>query len=190
MALIKCPECGREISNAATSCPHCGYPLGEVTATVDAVMDDATHADVNDTSVASPPPRKRKSGPIIAIAVVAVLAVSFGFFFSQQRKTAARKEYIANLITASDLMYSGGVSAETAYNRVHDVWYNTIFKKSDMYTNKYTIKPSKYKESILTFYNDKDFNDDFNTSLDALFSSEEYKSTVASLNNNKNQVSD
>ena len=27
MALIKCPECGKEVSTAATSCPHCGYPL-------------------------------------------------------------------------------------------------------------------------------------------------------------------
>ena len=27
MALISCPECGREISDKAVSCPHCGYPL-------------------------------------------------------------------------------------------------------------------------------------------------------------------
>lgn len=27
MALIKCPECGREISNKANSCPNCGYPI-------------------------------------------------------------------------------------------------------------------------------------------------------------------
>ena len=27
MALIKCPECGREISSMAESCPHCGYPI-------------------------------------------------------------------------------------------------------------------------------------------------------------------
>ncbi len=27
MALIDCPECGREVSNAADSCPHCGYPV-------------------------------------------------------------------------------------------------------------------------------------------------------------------
>ena len=25
MALIKCKECGKEISSKATSCPHCGY---------------------------------------------------------------------------------------------------------------------------------------------------------------------
>lgn len=27
MALIKCPECGREVSSNAVSCPVCGYPI-------------------------------------------------------------------------------------------------------------------------------------------------------------------
>lgn len=27
MALIKCPECGNDVSNIATSCPKCGYPI-------------------------------------------------------------------------------------------------------------------------------------------------------------------
>lgn len=27
MALIKCPECGKEISDKAEKCIHCGYPL-------------------------------------------------------------------------------------------------------------------------------------------------------------------
>lgn len=27
MALIKCPECGREISDKSDRCIHCGYPL-------------------------------------------------------------------------------------------------------------------------------------------------------------------
>ena len=29
MALIKCPECGKEISNKAQACIHCGSPLIE-----------------------------------------------------------------------------------------------------------------------------------------------------------------
>lgn len=29
MALIKCPECGREVSDTAETCPHCGYRLKE-----------------------------------------------------------------------------------------------------------------------------------------------------------------
>jgi len=27
VALIKCPECGREISDQASSCPNCGCPI-------------------------------------------------------------------------------------------------------------------------------------------------------------------
>ncbi len=29
MALIKCPECGKEVSDRAKACIHCGYPLNE-----------------------------------------------------------------------------------------------------------------------------------------------------------------
>ena len=29
MAMIKCPECGKEVSSAAPSCPNCGMPLSE-----------------------------------------------------------------------------------------------------------------------------------------------------------------
>lgn len=27
MALIKCPECGKDVSTAAETCPHCGFPI-------------------------------------------------------------------------------------------------------------------------------------------------------------------
>jgi len=27
MSLIKCSECGKEISNKASTCPHCGNPI-------------------------------------------------------------------------------------------------------------------------------------------------------------------
>lgn len=30
MALIKCPECGKEISNKAAACIHCGFPLDSI----------------------------------------------------------------------------------------------------------------------------------------------------------------
>ena len=30
MALINCPECGKEISDKAVSCPNCGCPITEL----------------------------------------------------------------------------------------------------------------------------------------------------------------
>ena len=29
MALIKCPECGNEVSDKAAACPRCAYPIGQ-----------------------------------------------------------------------------------------------------------------------------------------------------------------
>lgn len=29
MALIKCPECGKDVSTSADACPHCGYPINK-----------------------------------------------------------------------------------------------------------------------------------------------------------------
>lgn len=30
MALLKCPECGNNVSSEATACPHCGYPVEKI----------------------------------------------------------------------------------------------------------------------------------------------------------------
>ena len=27
MSLIRCPECGKDVSDMAASCPNCGYPI-------------------------------------------------------------------------------------------------------------------------------------------------------------------
>lgn len=35
MALIKCPECGAQVSDKASCCIHCGYPLQDVDKTPD-----------------------------------------------------------------------------------------------------------------------------------------------------------
>ena len=31
MALIKCPECSKDVSTSAQVCPHCGYPINKTT---------------------------------------------------------------------------------------------------------------------------------------------------------------
>lgn len=33
MTLIKCPECGKDVSTAAESCPHCGFPIKKESST-------------------------------------------------------------------------------------------------------------------------------------------------------------
>ncbi len=40
MALIKCPECGKNISDKAESCPHCGYSLEKKSSTTKIISNN------------------------------------------------------------------------------------------------------------------------------------------------------
>ena len=40
MALINCPECNHEMSNKATACPNCGYPINETNSGLLAMQND------------------------------------------------------------------------------------------------------------------------------------------------------
>jgi endogenous inhibitor of DNA gyrase (YacG/DUF329 family) len=62
MALIACAECGKEISDKASTCPHCGAPVIKASA-----------------NKYGPPGTKSKTSPwpaAISIAILAVIAVS------------------------------------------------------------------------------------------------------------------
>lgn len=59
MALIKCPECGNDVSTKATECPNCGCPLNE-----------AAFSNENKT-------KKKLSVKKIIIAVVALIFIFF-----------------------------------------------------------------------------------------------------------------
>ena len=43
MALIKCPECGRDVSNRASACIHCGYPLDSIKIKDICIVDGVAH---------------------------------------------------------------------------------------------------------------------------------------------------
>ena len=46
MALISCSECGKEISDKATSCPHCGVPIAGASSVS---LNPQSHAKVTRT---------------------------------------------------------------------------------------------------------------------------------------------
>ena len=63
MALIKCTECGRDISDAAVACPGCGYPLKPNTESsrapaVTPQSETAKHTSDRRLPPTSPPPKR------------------------------------------------------------------------------------------------------------------------------------
>lgn len=174
MALISCPECGREISDKVTSCPHCGYPFAEE------VQSQVVPQQVEVTSVKLGPKDPIAKKKILIGGLVAIIAIMAGIgaiFATNQHKAAlAREEYIDNLRYIRTYMLSGGSVAEQMCNLTKSVWYNTIYEERDSTTDRFTMTNRK-------------FNEDFNDSLQTLYADSDVKAVVDGLKENRETVS-
>lgn len=179
MALITCPECQQQVSDQATACPKCGYPLTKEPIPVSESVDDSAA-----TTTEKPIPEikeqqkssknKRIVIACVAVACVVVLAV-VGFIVKQNSDKAARAEYIANLNSFLYESLAGAADAESACNLTYKVWYDTIHEN-------YRSETVAYTKTNGTF------NDDFNTSLSTLYSSSEMLATIATIEDNQATV--
>lgn len=70
MALISCPECGKQISETTPSCPHCGYLFSSVT---EPAAPGLTPTKIGET--------KTNTGTGIIYIVMGLAAVLFGIPF-------------------------------------------------------------------------------------------------------------
>jgi len=169
MALIQCPECGKEISDKVKACPFCGYPMEEDAGAPQPVA-------VTSISIQSDPAKRKKLITGIIAAVVVIIVAIAGFFAMQSSKAAnERANYISNLNSVYLSMVSGGTKAEDICNLTKSVWYNTIFEKYDSKTDKYT-------RAAHGFYSD------FNVSLSVLFSDEDIVAKIDDIKENKTLV--
>lgn len=75
MALIKCPECGREVSDTAPTCPHCGYQLKKSITT-----PTYHHHYESRSSRLYEKEHDRKYKEMIAGGIIAIIA-AIGFLF-------------------------------------------------------------------------------------------------------------
>lgn len=66
MALIKCPECGKQISETTPSCPHCGYQL----------MANLSKPQIAPTKIEEPEANK-KTGILFLVGGIAMVPISF-----------------------------------------------------------------------------------------------------------------
>lgn len=71
MALIRCPECNREISDKATACPGCGYPLKDNTREISKKEQLLKEAEEKDKQFI------KKAAVVMTVGVIIMLALIF-----------------------------------------------------------------------------------------------------------------
>ena len=100
MSLIKCPECGKEVSDKARKCPNCAYSLKKISLN-----------------------KIKKYILFIIIALIILIVGIIGFIKYTENKYVKKAESIVlNIINSS-------ADCERIANLTTKVWYNTIYKK-------------------------------------------------------------
>lgn len=190
MALINCPGCGKGISDKAFVCPQCGTQLqekeilakhcqecGEELTNEETVCHKCgcpVSLEKSSIDLENGIKFSKKKTAVIVVIIIAIIGIIFAV--NNYQKQAAEKQisedYATNLELASYSMLDGAFDAENAGNLIHSVWYNTIFDISDSETDQYT------KTNGVS-------NNDFNDSLQALFSDSSFQATISSIKSNQ-----
>ncbi len=154
MSLIKCPECGKEVSDSAEMCPNCGYPIKPVKPTLKKFNLQAI--DWKNFIISH-----KKVIIIIGIILIGCLIVNSAINQTNNYNQAKEfQEYESKLQTVSNQIYSSANTAEDLCNLTAEVWYNSIYHEESYKTDKYTKKDngfwvSDFNDALLSLYLDK-----------------------------------
>lgn len=129
MALIKCPECGKEVSDQSKKCQYCGYPFKKN--------------------------NKKIAVLVCGVAILGVIGVSSAYYLQVKDKEKAERQgvlqYNDYVNEINEYLYIVDRGEEFALNYLEDtreVWYNSIYEEDDYKTDEYT------KNSSGKFYDD------------------------------------
>ena len=88
MGLTRCPDCKKDVSTLAKSCPHCGRPLEPPSAS-------------NETSVAAQPQQSRRKWPWILFGILGMLWL-IGFLSNTNQSSHSQSPSVESRTSYSD----------------------------------------------------------------------------------------
>lgn len=102
MALIKCPECGKEISDKAGKCPHCGYQLQKEKGVVNSNANEEKTSDIFT--------KRRKIAIILSTVIIAIGTMMFFIIGNNFNKISIKELDITKWTLVDDLCtYEGTI---------------------------------------------------------------------------------
>ena len=130
MALIKCPECGRDISDKANACVHCGYPLSKVADNAEKKESNKELTQTVESQETLLPNKAKKTVSnktkvIIAVVCILVLAliITICVLKSNHDKKMAQQR---DLSTAFDFSFS--MTMEDVITYEASTFGNTVYE--------------------------------------------------------------
>jgi uncharacterized membrane protein YdbT with pleckstrin-like domain len=122
MPVITCPDCGRDVSTLATSCPHCGRPSPAGLTPVAAPAQAALHEETLWKGTPSPMLLAGYVAGIVLALIVIPLLASFFASTMTDSYSASRLKYFGWIATAI-LVIVQAVGFLVAWIRLHSTSY-------------------------------------------------------------------
>ncbi len=122
MGLINCPECGKKISDKASSCPHCGNPIE------------------NDSSKRAKKTKKK----YLWLFIIIVLFIFVGWLYNDYKENQMTPEKARKLSEESEQIYKEQLENENfkarEYIRIIQSDNSTLREKREAYNELIKIK--------------------------------------------------
>lgn len=146
MALIKCPECGKEISDSAISCPGCGHPMKQKAPEVE--VQSKSDLSERYRKMGEKKKKENKKGGklkwiIIAIIVIFIIGAAAGGS-DDKDQSASNTKTAENLDSAPAAMEETPVETETTIeyisvtaDELSETLTNNAMKAQNDYEGKY-----------------------------------------------------
>lgn len=170
MALIQCPECGKEISDKATACPNCGWPVPQgQTGDGNSMHEDGSQLARDGETAALVVDETKKSKRLIeivlgiiavAVTIIAVILISSALQERREKadaeatiaaEIAARDTYIENVrILKKKMLSSGNDTVEMSF-LIRNVLLDLQIQEADALINEteYTEDPDVSLRALL-----------------------------------------
>ena len=125
MALIKCPECGAEISDKSTVCVHCGYPIKENSGNTTENTEESVEVPCAQQQITITQKATRKKidkTRIIQIVLLLLVGVCVFFWYSnklspiEERVYRVAEKYKGMLKDPDSMQLRGGAICVTMKN--------------------------------------------------------------------------
>lgn len=149
MALIKCPECGKDISDTCENCIHCGYPIRK-----GKKINKKIFFVVGGLAI------------VVAIVIIGVSIIN---------KVSPHTIKNTQLMKLMEYTSSSEIKNDLGDDYEHKVW-DTLDSTSDMYED-IVIDGKEYAEVSISYQSDGDYERIYLDS-DSIWTEEEYKILV------------
>lgn len=163
MAMIKCRNCGAEISDKAERCVKCGFAVNEPRLicckecgkVIDVTEEICPYCGCPNDKFKVSVTNKSNNIKKVICSILSVLCVFYGVFFAKYCYT----DYQINEVRNNAIKV-----VDKNADLLIDVWHNSIWKQKDKATDKFTCPDGYFLEdfndALDNFYDDKKINKD------------------------------